>query len=979
VLGRSRFRDRGRGSGVGGSNLLNQATLYLNGVAPYHWFDFVNNRALYAGADVGNVTGATGYSFTRASQGYYTNADGTLTSFASGALRRGDRGVLIEGARTNLLLRSQEFDDAGGWPNNTNVTLTAAAGVAPDGTITAYSMAGSSSTSNTKRIGQNGGSAAVHTLSIFAKAGTHSFIQFYIAADATQFANFDLVTGAVGTVGAGATATITTLTNGWYRCAMTVTLPGSSSPFVQLVPASTSNWGASSTTTNNVYLWGAQLEAASFPSSYIPTTTAAATRASDVLTYTVNTTAEIQAAAASQPELVTNGGFDTDSDWTKPSTGTISGGKANFAPGGGATANFQQSATGLSNTFVVGQFEISNHVASQVQFRVGGTGGITASAAAFANGVVNFVLEVKGSLVFWQLLGTNTSDFSIDNISVKEVPANSLTQYPLSLWSEFERLADVGADEYILQPWTSVNDRAPLIGANVGLDTTQLYSVAGGVVQALPTVAGAVPLLTVQKIAGRVATDDFRPARNGTLGTLDSSGSVPAMPTALQIGHNTGASQPFGYLRRAAIIPSALTDTQLEEITTPGLPPLFASFDLINGSAQYAGTAYSDLADIPGYSFTRASEAYYTNSDGTLTKFNSGELRRGDQGVLIEGARTNLLLYSQEFDNAAWAKLNTTVTADAIAAPDGTTTADLIVPNATSGAHFINNAPVGSAAAHTVTLFCKAGGYSRVAIREQTATGNEAVYVLSGSGSVLTTTGSPVAEITSLLDGWYRIRFGMTLSGASSFRFYVLDNAYVSGNLNSYSWTGDGTSGIYLWGAQLEAASFPSSYIPTEGSTVTRAADVFAIGSVTGLDYPLSLAAEYVFNAISAISDQTAFGIDDSTGNNRAVIARSSGTTTAVNLSTVSGGVSQGLVSPSGSATAGVAVKGAGRITTNDLQAARDGTLGTADTSATNPATPNRITIGFRTSSQDLLFGLIRSARIYSGAASDYWLKRITT
>lgn len=275
--------DAGVALGVGG--LLSTATAYLGGVEPYHWFDFINNKALYQGADVGALSAVPGYSFSRASTGYYTNADGTLTSFASGALRRGNRGVLIEGARTNLLLRSQEFDNAS-WANNINVTLTAAAGVAPDGTTTAYSLAGSSSTSNTKRIGQNGGSAAAHTLSIFAKAGTHSFIQFYIGADVTQFANFNLATGAVGTVGAGATATITALANGWYRCTMTVTLTGSSAPFIQLVPAATSSWAAASTTTNNVLIWGAQLEAASFPSSYIPTTTASATRAADVLTCT---------------------------------------------------------------------------------------------------------------------------------------------------------------------------------------------------------------------------------------------------------------------------------------------------------------------------------------------------------------------------------------------------------------------------------------------------------------------------------------------------------------------------------------------------------------------------------------------------------------------------------------------------------------------------------------------------------------------
>jgi hypothetical protein len=121
-------------------------------------------------------------------------------------------------------------------------------------------MAGSSAVSNAKRIGQNIGSAAQHTWSIFARANTHSFIQAYVGADATQFVNFNLATGVVGTNGAGATGAITSLGGGWYRCSMTVTLPGSSSPYWQLVDSASASWGLSSTTTNSVFIYGAQLE-----------------------------------------------------------------------------------------------------------------------------------------------------------------------------------------------------------------------------------------------------------------------------------------------------------------------------------------------------------------------------------------------------------------------------------------------------------------------------------------------------------------------------------------------------------------------------------------------------------------------------------------------------------------------------------------------------------------------------------------------
>lgn len=100
--------------------LLDQSTAILNGLEPYHYFDFTQDRALFAGVDVGGVTASPGWAFTRATTANYHNSDGTLTSFGSGVPRLGSRGLMLEGARTNLFLNS----DAGATQN---VTVTAAA------------------------------------------------------------------------------------------------------------------------------------------------------------------------------------------------------------------------------------------------------------------------------------------------------------------------------------------------------------------------------------------------------------------------------------------------------------------------------------------------------------------------------------------------------------------------------------------------------------------------------------------------------------------------------------------------------------------------------------------------------------------------------------------------------------------------------------------------------------------------------------
>lgn len=286
--------DAGIGLGVG---LLGQATSYLNGVAPYHWFDFINDRCLYASNDVGGVSGATGYSFARASQGYYTNADGTLTSFASGALRRGNRGVLIEGARTNLLLRSQECDNAS-W-SKSRATVTANAVTAPDGTSTADALIEDATAANTHSALQNVtiSNATAYTLSVFVKANTRNWVQLALFDGTTNFtAYFDVGAGAVGTVSASTTAGITAFTNGWYRCRITFTSTNTAA--IMRTFLATGDGGASydGNGTSGAYIWGAQLEAGAFPSSYIPTTSASATRAGSA--YLGGTTSGLDSAVS---------------------------------------------------------------------------------------------------------------------------------------------------------------------------------------------------------------------------------------------------------------------------------------------------------------------------------------------------------------------------------------------------------------------------------------------------------------------------------------------------------------------------------------------------------------------------------------------------------------------------------------------------------------------------------------------------------
>ena len=101
-----RARDRDRSRFGGSSPLLAQATAFLGGVAPYSYWDFTTDRALFAGVDVGAISSTPGYSFTRATVGTAEDLAGNIIQFAAGEPRRTDRGLLLEGTRANLFLNS---------------------------------------------------------------------------------------------------------------------------------------------------------------------------------------------------------------------------------------------------------------------------------------------------------------------------------------------------------------------------------------------------------------------------------------------------------------------------------------------------------------------------------------------------------------------------------------------------------------------------------------------------------------------------------------------------------------------------------------------------------------------------------------------------------------------------------------------------------------------------------------------------------
>jgi hypothetical protein len=237
------------------------------------------------------------------------------------------------------------------------------------------------------------------------------------------------------------------------------------------------------------------------------------------------------------------------------------------------------------------------------------------------------------------------------------------------------------------------------------------------------------------------------------------------------------------------------------------------------GFPTYLGT--SDTLFLWGAQVELAATATtYTRNNGGVfpPRFDYDPVTLAPKGILIEEQRTNLLVYSEQFDNATWVKSTATVTADTTVSPDGTADADTLTSSSTSGVveRFVGFTGNGDKA---VSIFLKAGTstLTYLFIRDTTAAVTRGRALITWTGGVPSATadnGGTIQGVDNFGNGWYRIRLltpGIVAANGHSFR--IQPDAAV------------GTGTIIAWGAQAENGAFATSYIPTVASTVTRTVD----------------------------------------------------------------------------------------------------------------------------------------------------------
>lgn len=766
----------------------------------------------------------------------------------------------------NLLGFSEAFDNAA-W-TKTASTITPNATTSPDGTVNAEKLVENTGVSTQHRTQQAVVSVigTSYTYSVYLKAGERTTVRVRAIGTAT-FADctVNLTAGTISVV-TGA-ATITNAGGGWYRVSVTGTTDSTTTTcYVNLMDA-----GSITYTGNGVsgaFIWGAQLSDSASLDPYVPTLGAAPTSAAyfgprfdyDPVTlaprgllieeqrvnFAINSEAVDLWAGFTGSSASSNVAAAPDGTTTADKlveSATLAGhfisqtsASVSYTSGTAYTRSCWLKADGRryasvylpgSNFASTGRtaiFDLQTGVVQSVE------SGVTATITPFANSwyrcTASAVANVTSSghaggtaLLDNSLQGTYTGNgvsgvliwgaqTELGSFPTSYIPTTTatatraadnatMTGTNFSSWynqSEGTMDADFG-------PFSGITGTNPgIVGIDDGTSSNTIRMFAGsGVSPVLNVITGgggsqaylSAGILTpslISNIAGAYALNNFAKSVNGGATETDVSGTVPVVERML-IGFGSGGGINYlnGYIRSITYYPQRLSNSELQKLT----PTLNLNF--------LSGTLDSRIT------FSRVSNATLVDSTGRLTY-----------------APNNLLPRSEEFDNAAWVRANSTVTANVITSPAGTLSADRFVGDGTSTPHSIQQNLTYVTPAYILSVYAKKDTNNFVQLRFGAAAVSGGLGFANfdlNAGTVGTIgTGLSGASITPVGDGWFRCSILSTtiIPVASNIGIYVVTSATAaSAEVNTL------TTAVFLWGAQLEQVTYqtaPSAYTQTVAS-----------------------------------------------------------------------------------------------------------------------------------------------------------------
>jgi hypothetical protein len=318
--------------------------------------------------------------------------------------------------------------------------------------------------------------------------------------------------------------------------------------------------------------------------------------------------------------------------------------------------------------------------------------------------------------------------------------------------------------------------------------------------------------------------------------------------------------------------------------------------------------------------------------------------------LLLEPQRSNLAQYSEQFDNAYWEKLNSTVTANAAVSPDGYTNADKLIDDSTNSIHRIRRSfTILSNTTYIFSVFLKKAelDYAIVSCGGSSLTGSggsgadRIASINLNNGNIVTNNYN--INVVEFGNGWYRVSISLTTdSDGGTF------SPYISTSENGITGTYVGSGkGIYLYAAQLELGSYATSYIPTLGASVTRVAETALKTSVSSL-IGASAGVVYFEGTIEgdAASTRRVISISDGTTSNFLNVYNPVGTRGLDFVSAVGGAVQCNIVSSTSIFQYGQRFKMAFAYAQNDFAFYINGTQIGIDGSGNIPSGLDRIIFG---------------------------------
>jgi hypothetical protein len=254
------------------------------------------------------------------------------------------------------------------------------------------------------------------------------------------------------------------------------------------------------------------------------------------------------------------------------------------------------------------------------------------------------------------------------------------------------------------------------------------------------------------------------------------------------------------------------------------------SFNIATTSSIYLwGAQFEQRSAVTAYTATTTQPItnyipVLLSAGGNQARFDCNPTTGESLGLLIEEQRTNTQIYSSDFTNAVWNNEanRTIITANALVAPDGTLTADQFAATTENNLHRVYNYNISitGGTSTTVSFYAKRNGYD-VSLTDSGGR-YAAVFNLATGVSTAFNLGDPItASMVSVGNGWYRCIATITPTPSGNFPLLTmcLSDGYAT-------FAGNGYSGYFIWGYQLEAGSFATSYIATTSASATRTSDV---------------------------------------------------------------------------------------------------------------------------------------------------------